>query len=147
AVLDQVVGGNVPITPSGNISIAGTINARTDVRVAAGNATVDGKVLSGAVFQHSQPDFSDVVNINGLDRNPEVTFENGIVRIQAQDTVTVKGSIAVHGNGSIDAGDIELTAGRNIRLDQGAQLLAQAGSGSQEGGSGTPAAGGGAKAG
>src|SRR5690606_35400168 len=59
---------------------------------------------------------------------------NRAVRIHAGDSFTGKGTISVDGDFLIDAGHIEITAGRLIELQEGAQLLAQAGAAQSEGG-------------
>ena len=134
--VNAVLSGDIPLVPGGNISVQGTINAAGDIHLAGVNVNVPGQLVSGAVFEHEKPDFSDVVNINGVNRGKVVEFENGVVRIRATDTVTVGGTIAVHGAGDVDAGDIEIVSGNSIRLTPGAQLLAHVvpAQGAQQGG-------------
>ncbi len=122
--VNVVLDGLVPISASGNITVRGTVNAVGDITLSAGDIENSGAILSGAVFDAEEPDFSDVVNVNGLASGGGVAIENGKVEIVAADDVVNSGVIATEGSDDLDAGEIRVAAGGSITLDAGSVVSA-----------------------
>ncbi|MFB1028107.1 MAG: leukotoxin LktA family filamentous adhesin, partial [Thauera sp.] len=61
-----LIEGRAPRNAASEIRIDGEVNATDQIGLSAGTITVAGKVLSGAKFVGSAPEFSDVVNVHGL---------------------------------------------------------------------------------
>jgi hypothetical protein len=128
-----LLAGSAPINANGLISIEGKVNAKEGINLAAGTVNVGGTVFAGAHFAGASPDFSDVVNTNGISSASNVLVEGGRIRIVAQDDVTVSGTLATPGAAGVKAGDINIHAGGNVAIESGAQLVAR-GNGAQSGG-------------
>lgn len=108
AATAQLLGGTAPRNVNGQIDIQGTVNAAGGVRLAAGTIVVGGAVYSNASFTGTDPDFSDVVNVNGLPAGTRVVVQPGRIDIVADEQVTVRGSLSAWVNDSAPAGDISV---------------------------------------
>ncbi|OGB31539.1 MAG: hypothetical protein A3I16_04050, partial [Burkholderiales bacterium RIFCSPLOWO2_02_FULL_66_35] len=138
----------------GAITIDGTVNAMGGVRFRGGSVRISGTVYRGAKFVGLAPDFSDVVNVNGLaagtkivevDGRIQVVAEDdpaaavtpvasaaeedsenqtGSVDIQASQDVSVSGVIRNEGSEGVSGGQIAIQAGNNITLESGANISA-----------------------
>ena len=138
----------------GAITIDGTVNAMGGVRFRGGSVRIGGTVHRGAKFVGLAPDFSDVVNVNGLaagtkivevDGRIQVVAEDdpaaavapvasaaegdsenttGSVDIQASQDVSVSGVIRNEGSEGVSGGLIDIQAGNNITLEAGANISA-----------------------
>ena len=138
----------------GAITIDGTVNAMGGVRFRGGSVRIGGTVYRGAKFVGLAPDFSDVVNVNGLaagtkivevDGRIQVVAEDdpaaavapvasateedsenttGSVDIQASQDVSVSGVIRNEGSDGVSGGLIDIRAGNNIALESGANISA-----------------------
>ena len=84
AATASVLNGKFPITPDGLISVQGKINAQRNIAFFGGVFKNSGAITSGADFSASKPDFSDVVNIRGLQPATTLSIQNGNIEIQAQ---------------------------------------------------------------
>ena len=122
AATAQLLGGGAPIDPSGLISIRGRVNAVNGVSLRAGNVDVSGTLVTGARFAGSAPDFSDVVNVNGLNTGSQLIESGGRIMIVADNDVTVSGTIATPGGPRVRGGDISITAGGNVGIAAGANV-------------------------
>ena len=122
ASVGQLMGGTAPRNTSGLISIQGKVNAIDGVKLDTGSVAVAGAIYSGARFVGSAPDFSDVVNANGLDAATNVVVREGRIEIVADNSVTVSGVIAAPGGVGVRGGDIGINAGGNVELNAGANL-------------------------
>lgn len=116
--------GTVPISADGNIAIQGRVNALNDIRLLGKNVANSGSISNGAVFTGSQPDFSDVVNVNGLQAGTAMALQNGNIVISAQNDFSNSGTIATLGGTNLNAGNIDIHAGGNITLDPGTLISA-----------------------
>ena len=81
----------------------------------------------------SAPDFSDVVNANGLAAATNVVVREGRIEIVADGDVAVSGTIATPGGSGVRGGDIDIRAGGNVDLQFGA-LIAARGNGADSSG-------------
>lgn len=124
--VSQVMDGTVPIGSSGLITVQGKVNAINDIKLSAGNVSVEstGLVQTGAVFQASSPGFTDVVNANGLERATVIVNDRGNIEIRALNDISVTGgTVASGGVASVDAGAIAFEAGNSISVS--GQILAE----------------------
>lgn len=125
AAVVQLLSGAAPRGGSGLISIQGRVNAAEGVALSAGSINVGGAIFSGARFLGSLPDFSDVVNANGLASASNVVVREGRVSILADHDVAVSGTIAATGGSGVRGGDISLHAGGSLELASGAHVSAR----------------------
>lgn len=128
-----ILNGTVPISPSGLISVQGTINATQNIGLFGGSINNSGTIASGAVFTAAKPDFSDVVNVSGLKSGTAIVVQNGSINIQAAEDFENSGTITSSGNQNVSAGNLSIQAGNNVKLDAGS-LLSAAGSGTNSNG-------------
>lgn len=124
--LSNLYNGQVPLNRSGTITVQGGVNAVTDITMQAGEITNEGQMVSGAVYGGSAVDFSDVVNINGLEIGERISVQNGNIVIGAVTDFTNEGVIATNGATGLDAGKIEIQAGGTVTLAPGSELSADA---------------------
>jgi hypothetical protein len=113
----SVLNGTIPITPNGLISVQGHVNATGNISLSGGSVVNSGRIQSGAVFSNSRPDFSDVVNVAGLRSGNAISVQNGNIEIQAVDDVENSGAITTNGGNNLNAGNIGIHAGGNIKMD------------------------------
>lgn len=121
--LAQLLNGTAPLS-SAAIRIDGRINAIDAVELAAGTVSVKGAVLTGARFEGQAPDFTDVVNAQGLAIGSRVVERSGRIYIAAADDIEIAGTLDARGGAGTDGGDIRLRAGRDIVADIDAMVTA-----------------------
>lgn len=122
----KLLDGEIALTDSGLIIADGKINAINKIAMAAGNVNVNGDVLSGAVFNNSKVDFSDVVNVNGYNSGKmDMAVENGQIVIKAVNDVEISGKIVNDGANNLNAGNININAGNNIKLNGNSVISAK----------------------
>lgn len=107
------------------ISVLGQINAIDGISLSAGAINVGGSLYSGARFIGSAPNFTDVVNVNGLASATNVVAKEGRIEIVADGDITVSGTIATPGGSGVRGGDIAIRAGGNVDLQSGALIAAR----------------------
>ncbi|NTV29752.1 MAG: leukotoxin LktA family filamentous adhesin, partial [Candidatus Omnitrophica bacterium] len=120
ALLDN----NVPISEDGLISIQGKVNAIGDVRLSGQDVLHGGSITTGVTFQTGAVDFSDLVNVAGLEDGTVLSVQNGEIYITAQNNVADTGILTSDGRDSIDAGDITMKAGNDIEVTGDAAISA-----------------------
>lgn len=125
AALAQLLSGTAPRSGTGLISVQGAINAIDGISLAAGTINVGGTIYSGARFIGNGPEFSDVVNANGLTSATNVVMREGRIAIVADGDVTVSGTIAAPGGAGVGGGAIDLRSGGNVVLENGASIAAR----------------------
>jgi hypothetical protein len=130
-----LLSGAVPISSDGMILVQGRINTISDAVLVGQNVTNSGKIASGAVFASSQPDFSDVVNVNGLVAGNALSTQNGNIEIVAQGDFQNSGQIRTDGANNLDAGNISIQAGNDVTLSSGS-LISASGEGQNSNGGG-----------
>ena len=133
-----LVEGRAPRNAAAEIRIDGEVNATDQIGLSAGTITVAGKVLSGAKFVGSAPEFSDVVNVHGLEAGGTVVANQGRIEIVGDSGIEVTGTISSRrvntgddaslrsGTSIAASGDIALSA-PTIRVGSGGKLLAAGG--------------------
>ncbi len=128
-----ILNGTVPLTSDGLISVQGRINAIQNISLSGGSVNNSGGITSGAVFAGIKPDFSDVVNVAGLQSGAALTVENGNIVIRAANSFENSGAIATGGAPGLNAGNISIQAGSNINLNANS-LISAAGAGANSNG-------------
>ena len=126
AVHEQMLfDGKVPISPTGLISVKGTINAVEEINLTAGE--IDLARASRLRAGHQvQVEFGNLVNIDGIDSGNElVETPDGKIRIVAAGGVTAAGKVSVDAVSGTHAGQIEILAGNNINVNDGAEITAR----------------------
>jgi len=131
---NQLLGGTMPVNEDALISISGTVHAVGDIRLNAGNVINAGEIASSALFSGDAVDFSDVVNINGLETGGVISVENGDIEILAENDVINTGTLASNGSDNLDAGDIDIHAGNDIVLSGNSLVSARGSGGNSAGG-------------
>ncbi|MBU0751361.1 MAG: leukotoxin LktA family filamentous adhesin [Gammaproteobacteria bacterium] len=121
----QLLSGTAPRNGSGLVLIQGAVNVADGVTLSAGAINVAGSIFSGARFVGAAPEFTDVVNANGLASANNVVVREGKVQIVADNDVTVSGTIAAPGGNGVRGGDIGIRAGGNVALDAGTNISAR----------------------
>lgn len=121
----SLLSGTAPRNRYGSISIQGQVNAIDGIALSAGAINVGGTLYSGARFVGSMPNFTDVVNANGLTSATNVVVREGRIEIVADSDVTVSGTIATPGGSGVRGGDIAIRAGGNVDLQSGAIIAAR----------------------
>jgi len=134
ASVTQLLSGSAPRSGTGLVSILGKVNAIDGVNLSAGAINVAGSIYSGARFVGAAPDFTDVVNANGLVSATNVMVKEGRIQIVADNDVTVSGTVAAPGGTGVRGGDISIRAGGNVELNAGANVSARGNGANSAGG-------------
>ncbi|MEX8518634.1 MAG: leukotoxin LktA family filamentous adhesin [Leptothrix sp. (in: b-proteobacteria)] len=121
--ITNLLAGREPSSGSGQISIQGTVNASGEISLRAGTINVGGRLFSGARFEGNAPNFTDVVNVNGLRSATNLIVEAGKISIVAEQDAAISGSLSAEGGNGVRGGDINVQAGGNLEL-AGANILA-----------------------
>ncbi len=125
ASVDALLNGTAPRNSEGAISVLGRINATEGISLSAGAINVGGTLYSGARFFGSAPNFTDVVNANGLSSASNVVVREGRIEIVADGDVGISGTIATPGASGVRGGDIAIRAGGSVDLQSGALVAAR----------------------
>src|SRR5690606_39202295 len=104
--VEHLPGGTAPRSGTGVISIQGKVNAADGVELSAGTINVAGSLYSGARFVGTAPDFTDVVNVNGLESGTDVVMKEGRIQIVADGDVAVSGTLSATGGPGVNGGEI-----------------------------------------
>ena len=126
SAVTQLLAGQAPRNSDGQIVIDGQINAIDDISLSAGTISVAGTLYSGARFIGSAPDFTDVVNANGLTSGSAlVVSQEGHIQIVADDDITVAGALSAQGANGVNGGTVDLQAGGDIHVTSGALITTE----------------------
>ena len=132
--VSQLLSGTAPRNPSGVVSVQGQVNAANGIALSAGTINVGGTLYSGARFLGTAPDFSDVVNANGLASATKVVVNQGQIQIVADNDVDVSGTITAPGGAGVQGGHIGITAGNDVNVNTGANISARGNGADSSGG-------------
>ncbi|WP_018410451.1 leukotoxin LktA family filamentous adhesin [Methyloversatilis thermotolerans] len=119
----QLLNGTAPLS-SAAIRIDGRVNAVEDVTLLAGTVSVGGQILTGGRFEGRAPDFSDVVNAQGLAQGSRVIEKAGRIYIAADEDIEISGTLDARGGSGVAGGEVVLRAGRDIIADVDAMVTA-----------------------
>lgn len=117
----KLLDGSMPIDPEGLISIRGTVNTRAGADIRAGTIEVAGAVRADAATADV---FASAVNLDGLDTAQGVTVDAGRIALAASRDVTITGTVDAEGGNGADGGSIDVRAGGDIALTDGARVSA-----------------------
>lgn len=131
----------VPLSADGSIVVQGKINAASGVSVRTTDFSNAGTISSGASFQASAVDFSDVVNANGLDSGIKIAVDGGTIEIIADKDIVNSGKIINEGAANQNGGMINLQALNDVTLGAGSLLSAKGNGENSSGGNVTVLAG------
>lgn len=129
APMAAVLSGNVPLSSDGLISVHGRINAIGDIKLAAGDVVNAGMIGTGAVFVAKSPDFTDAVNVKGMQTGSQLAVTNGNIEIVALHDVENSGTISAQGVSGVNGGSVNIHAGNDVRLI-GNSVISTSGAGS-----------------
>ncbi len=127
----SVLAGDLPIDPSGVISVKGKIKALDSVSVKGGNVVNTGEILAN--LKPTQA--SDIMNTDGIDLDSPLAFKDGKIGIFAENDVVNSGTIRADATTQAKAGDIVIKAGNDIKLEQGTKISANGSAQHKDGGS------------
>jgi filamentous hemagglutinin family protein len=121
----QLFSGQIPLSPTGTITVKGKINAIDEVQIKAGNVNID-RGASVRVGRQVQVEFSDLVNVKDVNwgNNFAVTPE-GKIRIVASNDVEIAGEVKADAVAGNKAGNIEIKSGNDINVREGAEITAK----------------------
>ena len=125
ASMTRLLDGTLPISPTGLISIQGRVNTLNDIKLHAGHLVQAGTLTSGANFFANEADFSDVVNINGLQSGSQIVEQNGDIYIMAAGDITHTGTTFINSGDSLNAGNIDIRAGNDITVSGNSVISAR----------------------
>lgn len=133
SAINSILNGSIPISRTGLITVAGKINAVNDINIKASDIDIESPavITTAAVFSEESGvntdkiSFSDVVNINGIERGTRIAHENGNIIIEAVNDINSSGIIAADGADNLDAGSVTLIAGNSVNLNSGSEILAR----------------------
>lgn len=119
----QLKAGNLPLSESGLVSVRGQVNAKNGITLSAHDVGIaaGAQLTSG---QQALPRIEQLVNIDGLDSGAALTEVNGEIRIVAAHDVNVNGQVVADGAAGQQAGSVEIRAGHDIVIGQGARVSA-----------------------
>ncbi|MBO8141511.1 MAG: leukotoxin LktA family filamentous adhesin [Firmicutes bacterium] len=132
ASVDQLLEGSIPISPSGLISIQGTVKTGGNASFIGGRIEHDGSITTGVRNVTGGIDLTKALNLGGLDVELHLEERDGSVALIALGDVEQTGSIAT-GSAYRDAGHVLLGSTDDISLSGGASIFAQGGSGGDSG--------------
>ncbi|MEW5820399.1 MAG: leukotoxin LktA family filamentous adhesin, partial [Cyanobacteriota bacterium] len=125
AALVSLLNGTVPVNSGAQFVNDGTINAIENVKIDTGSMYNSGEIYSGAVFQENDIQLGDVVNLNTLKNGAEIAVNNGEIEISVANDFINSGLMVADGGNDLKAGNIHVTAGNNIELNDGTMISAK----------------------
>ena len=124
----QLFEGRVPLSETGVITVKGRVNAVDTIALTANNINIESSASLRAGRQLHIP-FGDVVNVENVRTGNTVEISpdapKGTFRIVAAQDVNISGQIAVDGIEGASAGDIDIRAGNDIHVNEGAEITAR----------------------
>ena len=103
----------------GAIAIDGTVNAMGGVRFRGGSVRISGTVYRGAKFVGLAPDFSDVVNVNGLAAGTKIVEVDGRIQVVAEDdpaTAVAPVASAAEEDSENATGSVDIQASQDVSV-------------------------------
>jgi hypothetical protein len=115
--LSSLLGGSYPLSADGLISIAGRINAMDAVSLNAGAINVSGSIYTGSTFNGTEPDFSAIVNVEGIEGATNIiAAEAGKIKLKANSDVTISSTKTDQSDASVIIKNA-LIKGANVTID------------------------------
>lgn len=120
AVAQAVLAGDIPLTHSGLVSVKGTVNATDGVGIMAGTVNHAGQINTNFTPKA-------LVNLEDTAFDNKILVKDGRVLIVAAEDFLASGAIETNGS------DINITAGNDVRVNEGA-LISSSATGTQDAG-------------
>jgi hypothetical protein len=118
----QLIDGNVPLSPDGAIAIRGRINAADGVRLIGQSVAIGpGQEKRNANIAQAAK-FAATVNSKGLRNSSGIVVRNGAIQIVAGGDARINGRLSARSQGNPNS--ISVSAGNNVALGAKAQLSA-----------------------
>lgn len=123
ATTAAALAGNIPLSASGLVLIKGRVNATEAITLAGDHVEVanGASMVAGPMAQVA---FGDLVNLGGFASASQVQVNGGIIRILAAKDIKVAGQVSVDGTSHQTAGKIDINAGGDLQLLDGANISA-----------------------
>ncbi len=133
AAVNQALSGQIPLSPSGLITVKGTIRAVRAAQLAAATVNIDAgaRIEAGAA---ARAGFGALVNIDGLEEGAQLVQQGDTVRIVATNEVNIAGLVSADGATGEAAGRVNITAGGNITVANGGRVAADGHGANSDGG-------------
>lgn len=113
ASVNQLMSGNVPLSPDGFIAIKGRVNAQDGARLIGQNVVVGGRYSARDMEQlgHAAK-FAATVNSKGLRSASGIVVRNGSIQIVAGNSARINGRLSANGRKGNNGGNITVTANK-----------------------------------
>ena len=125
ALANQMIHGNVPISPDGSVVISGQIIAQHGVHINAHDVLVAGSVPEAERAARQRAQFESTVNAKGMTEGGAIVVRNGGISIVATNDVGVDGALSATG-AKHRGGSVSIAAGDNVTLGASSKIKAQA---------------------
>lgn len=123
AAANQLMGGIIPISPDGVISIAGRINADGGITLQGQRVSIHGgSVQLDDVEINHRTKFQATVNVGGISEGAALVSRGGKIEIIAAQDVRIGGRLDASASGSGKGDRINVSSGRDIHVGEAAQL-------------------------
>ena len=132
--VSQLMEGQVPVSRDGLISVRGEINALEGVTIRGFDVSAAGLIRSGALMESGAVDIADVVNTGGAEQGAGVRVVGNTIEILASSDLEVAGTIDSDAREGKAAGRIDMRAGRDITVGDGARVSARGNGENSDGG-------------
>jgi len=132
--VSQLMEGQVPVSRDGLISVQGVINALEGVTIRGFDVSAAGLIRSGALLESGAVDIADVVNTAGAEQGAGARVVGGVIEIFASNDLDVAGTLSSDAREDKAAGRIDLRAGRDITVEDGARVSARGSGDNSDGG-------------
>ncbi|MCP5145111.1 MAG: leukotoxin LktA family filamentous adhesin [Gammaproteobacteria bacterium] len=122
ASVARILDGSAPLDNDAAVVIDGRVNAIDGASLHAGTIAIGGAVYAGADFVGNQPDFTDVVNVDGVTAGGRAVLRNGRIEIAASHAAVVTGTLASEGTNGVAGGTVAIRAGQRVEVGEGATV-------------------------
>lgn len=127
ASVSALLNGTTPISPDGKILVNGTINALGSVTLDAGEIVHTGQINAGPSAKEAIIETEDLLNLDKVSDQDNLTYDpdTGYISLKAIGNVDVQGIIKSDGAANINAGNVSIKAGNNIKLQKNSLVSAK----------------------
>ncbi len=133
---NNIVSGNIPVSPDGSVSIQGHISAPGGVHITAQSIDTTTPQSSSAPPSDDalSQAFNQSVNTQGLLQGAKIIASNGNIDITTAGDANIGGQISADGAANQNAGTVTIAAGGNANLDATANITAKGNGAASNGG-------------
>jgi hypothetical protein len=126
ASVNQLMSGNVPLSPDGFIAIKGRVNAQDGARLIGQDVAIGGRYSARDMAQlgHAAK-FAATVNSKGLRSASGIVVRNGSIQIVAGNSARINGKLSASGHRGRNGGNVTVTA-KNIDVGKRANISTSA---------------------